>query len=183
MSQLSPYERTLELINSAEGNVQPDFLHGSICGLLCAGGRIPPSHQKPIFMKLIDSESSQVDTSEVKWLIDFCMSELSSEEMSFRPMVPDDDQPMQLRLAALITWTSAFLSGFGTSGQDFSNLSEDSREVLTDLAEVCRISPIDDESTEDDWVIVLEHVRLSALHLFLAFNTPEGDDNTETVIH
>lgn len=90
----------------------------------------------------------------------------------FRLLLPDDDNALSVRLAALGDWTQSFLSGMGsTMGLRESGIDKTEADTLRDLSEIAQISDDIDESEENEalYVELTEYVRLSTLNLFDRF--------------
>lgn len=186
MSESTQYARLTDLVTAVEGVTHPTALQGSLAGHLCAGQRWTKAQFIMQSTVVLDSKvkPDAAGQAEFLWVYDNTLSELESEDMSFSPWLPDNAHATESRLEALTSWVNAFLSGFGSSGQDFSTLDDDTKEILSDLAAIATVVwDEEDETSEDDWYIVVEHVRLSAVHLFLAYNEPKKSDNEEPTTH
>lgn len=189
MNETTHYDRLADLVVAVEGFSQPTTLHGALAGHLCAGGRWTRSQFIAQATLVLDSKvkPDAALQGEFQWLYDNTLEALQSEGMEFSPLMPDEDASIVMRLSALTGWINAFLTGFGSSGQSFATLTDDIKEILTDLAAIATVEVAEDEATEDDWYTVVEHVRLSAMHLYLAYNLPvkpnNTDNNTDNTTH
>jgi len=174
MTDNTNYERIAELILAVEGFSQPAVLHGALSGHLCAGGRWNVTQFITHALDLIENNKppGQQEKFGFQQLYQSTLQSLESEDMNFIPLIPGNEEALSIRLDALTNWISAFLTGFGSSGQDFSNLTDDVKDILQDLADISQVEVEDYEEAEDDWYTILEHVRLAAVHLFLAYNEP-----------
>ena len=79
-------------------------------------------------------------------------------------MLPDDDAPVEARVAALAEWCQGFLYGVGAAGT-LANaaLADDVEEFLTDLAELTRVDAsgeADAEAEEEAYAELVEYVRV-----------------------
>lgn len=182
MTDRTNYERLSELINTVEGFAQPAQLHGALCGHLCAGGRWNMTQFITHALDVIENNKKPENNEkrEFQWLYTSTLESLESEDMNFSLIVPADNESLTFRLDALTCWISSFLSGFGSSGQNFSEISDDVKEILQDLADISQVEAEGDVDGEDDWYTILEHVRLAAVHLFLAYNEPKGPSKGPT---
>lgn len=186
MIDSTQYERIVSLVATVEGVTHPSALQGSLAGHLCAGQRWTKAQFIMQSAVVLDSKvkPDAAGQSEFLWIYDETLSALESEDMGFSPCLPDNSHAMESRLEALTHWVNAFLSGFGSSGQDFSAIDADTKEILSDLAAIATVEwDEEDEASEDDWYTVVEHVRLSAIHLFLAYNEPKKSDTEEPTTH
>lgn len=186
MTDTTHYERLADLVSAVEGVMHPAVLQGNLAGHLCAGQRWTKAQFIMQSAMVLDSKVTPdaAGQQEFMWLYDSTLASLEAEDMPFTPWLPDQDQTLDVRLDALIQWVNAFLSGFGASGQDFSRIDEDTQEILSDLAAIGQAAwDADDGGNEEDWETVLEHVRLSAIHLFLAYNEPPKSPQSQTTTH
>lgn len=185
MTESTNYERISELIVAVEGFALPAQLHGALCGHLCAGGRWNTTQFITHALDLVENNKAPgvAEKKEFQWLYLSTLASLEAEEMTFFPAIPGNEESLSIRIHSLINWISAFLTGFGSSGQNFSTIPDEVKEVLQDMADICQVEVTDDQSGEDDWFTILEHVRLGAVHLFLAYNEPPKKPNDETKTH
>ena len=84
--------------------------------------------------------------------------------MEFTPLLPDDDEPLTERVAALGGWCQGFLYGFGTapSRQDRAKLPGDVAEILSDFAQIARAGDVGHESEsieETAYAELVEYLR------------------------
>lgn len=91
---------------------------------------------------------------------------LRSPDFSFSPALPEDEAPLDDRVAALAAWCDGFLYGIGsgTSGGDIvkeAHISEFLRD-LTDIARAELEPGRSAEAAEADYVELVEFVRAGA---------------------
>ncbi len=68
--------------------------------------------------------------------------------MEFDLLLPEDEEPIDARTAALAQWCQGFLYGLGTSViQDASGLPGDIGEIVRDLTEITRVA-VDDAADD-----------------------------------
>jgi uncharacterized protein YgfB (UPF0149 family) len=70
--------------------------------------------------------------------------------MGFAPLLPDDEEPLAARAAALRDWAQGFLYGLGLTGTAPSDLSPESAEALDDLAEIARLDAATASGSEQE---------------------------------
>jgi len=90
---------------------------------------------------------------------------LRGDEMSFTPLLPDDDTPLASRAEALAQWCQGFLYGFGSVSGGRIKLPAEVDEILRDFTQLARATAGDTEPTEDDesdYVEIIEYVRAGA---------------------
>src|ERR1700736_6647581 len=108
--------------------------HGTLAGCLCAtiGYRfedwlleiLPEGQAQPMSRETLRGLS--VDTS----------GALEGPEMEFALLLPEDEQPLDARTAALAQWCQGFLYGLGSRVPDATGLPGDAGEVIRDFDEI-----------------------------------------------
>ncbi len=96
-------------------------------------------------------------------------------------MLPDDDEHLGERTAALAHWCSGFLYGLGVSGvTESTQLPGEAAEVLGDLAKIASVDyELDEpgEAEEQAYEEVVEYVRVGALLVFESLRGPRLDES------
>ncbi len=170
-----------------EGGIatSPSELHGLVCGCLCAGARPDASAWLQLAADWLDIPAFTREASKVG-VLELCnatLARLQATDLGFETLLPDDDQLLMQRAAALGGWCQGFLGGFGQHGkQTDASLSEEAREVLGDLGQIAQIAADDDDSDEGESNLmeIQEYVRMAALMLFAECNqAPDDEDAAE----
>jgi len=99
-------------------------------------------------------------------------------DATFDLLLPEDEQPIDARAAALAQWCQGFLYGLGSRViQDASGLPGDAGEVVRDLTEITRVG-IDDgdslESNESAFTELVEFVRVGVQLVFVELEPVRG---------
>lgn len=155
--------------------------HGALCGMLCAQGATEAS-QWMLYVLGEHEETSKLLQQTGKKLLQ--IHQISIEQMNdtgaeFELMLPDDDEPLELRVEALGTWCQGFVYGLAVGGiTEDTVLPEDSKELIRDILEISRAGYVadneaelatDEENTEEDEVAfmeVCEYVRMGVLLIY-----------------
>lgn len=163
----------------ASSVIPPTELHGMVCGF--AAGQ-PAQFSLSDFVQLAGTDSLS-DEQAVSDFVSATLDELYGADMTFAPLIPDDDELLATRLTGLSEWCAGFLSGFGAA---FGGMAENSagvdalhvdvQEILRDFAS---ISAIDDDVEGDDqdegsFMEIFEYVRVAAV---LTMTLMAGDDD------
>jgi len=94
---------------------------------------------------------------------------MDDAEAPFLPLLPDDDEPVSERAAALVDWCEGFLYGFGNNGStDLCEFSQEGREFVSDLKEITRMDVLsleDDEENEVALSELMEYIKAGTLIL------------------
>lgn len=138
--------------------------HGALCGMLSAGGVQSGHAWIEELLSGVDADASTRDVLDV--LVHASATQLIAQELSFQPLLPDDESELSSRARALGEWVHGYLYALGAGGGDTAGVSEEMREALTDLERIGRVDCNMDHADESDEVAyaeVLEFVRMSAI--------------------
>jgi hypothetical protein len=106
--------------------------------------------------------------------------QLDDEDLSLELLLPDETDDLDLRLLGLSQWCQGFLYGFGVSGAAVEeSLDDESRECLSDLLEISMLGHDEETSdeTEQQYVEIVEHVRVATLLLNESLNPLEASSS------
>ncbi len=161
-------------------------LHGVLTGLLSGGARL----NRSMLQKVLEShtEADQAfgdDLTASLWQLQLkTLEDLGASELTFSPLIPDDDDDLAQRVTALSDWCQGFLVGFGTAVRpnDTRVHAETVRETLQDIVHVANVDASaqdNDESDEHAYAELYEFVRMAAIHLFEEMAPPEEQHQHE----
>lgn len=187
MSDTLDYLGLAELLHRIGYAEAPSGFHGILCGALCAqaADELDPS-------TLLDDGLSHVaDEAAAEMLVllrDTCNAALLSDEMSFSPILPDDEVPLSARVEQLAAWCSGFLYGLSSRRKlDLRECSEEAREALRDLSQFTQAgfdAGGDPETEEAAYSELVEYVRVGAQLLFLELRPrPPSVDTDSSTVH
>ena len=162
----------------------PSQLHGCLCGLLGAGAPAQPEYGLDGLAQALDLELHGELANCIMQLYTVTEAALQDEEFTFYPLLPDEEEEIALRTAALASWCDGFLAGFAyaTAAQDKNGgaLSLESGEVLKDIAAMAQAEPAEDESeeeAEDSYIELVEYLRVAVVNVFMdSLATPRDLD-------
>lgn len=170
--------------------------HGTLCGLLCVDNGIgyeasfaprPRAATAPGAVAQPAAETIARDPT-LEALHDETLRQLRDPELSFHPLLPDDDLPLAGRMDALTNWCKGFLYGLGAAGfQHFDRLPDEIKEFMQDLIDITRTNPeavAEDEEEESAYAEIVEYLRIGVLLLHAElqrFNS--GLEPDEPVLH
>jgi len=154
-------------------SVSPADLHGCLCGLLASG----VSHEgeaglaglcKALELDLYGELAEQVMALHVASALS-----LEDDEFDFYPLMLDDNADVVSRTAALASWCRSFVAGYSQGGAMAAvapaALSDESREILDDLAAIAE-ADLDDleegEEFEKNYAELSEYIRFAALNAY-----------------
>lgn len=152
--------------NAAEG-------HGILCGLLCSRGYVNGPTWMIEMTRQHQPEGSErpagpyaSEDSLPAPLIDLhseTVRGINDANYDFHLMLPDDEEDLETRVAALTQWCNGFLYGLGIGGiKNLSALPESVSEITHDLLEISKTSTATDGSEEDEsaFTELVEYIRV-----------------------
>lgn len=135
-------------------------LQGLICGLICANdrGSLPEQYQDSALMHVCYKE----------WQAAFSAA-LNEDSFSLQLLLPDDEQPLKLRIQAVAAWAQGFLAGLGEGGFSLDK-NKDVQEILEDFQAIAQLQePEDEQSEESDekaFFEIVEYIRMAVLSFY-----------------
>ncbi len=162
------YAACREALEWAEADVTAAELHGTLCALLCTR---PDPHVAEWVREIVVTEHPPQGSA---WAGALCDAGECARESFTRGgfdlelLLPDDDAPLAERSEALSDWCTGFLYGLGLAGGGLTaSLSDDAREVVSDLTEFTRIDAEENsEDAERAYSEVVEYVRMGVLLIY-----------------
>lgn len=146
-------------------------LHGAVCGLAaCHGDDVPI--EDLVGLLGVDALS---DEASVQAFVSAAAADLAAEDMSFMPLLPEDDVALADRLEALGQWCGSFLAGLaaGLARRGIGTLEDcpdEVKEIVRDFAAIAQVdaaaSPDDQpnqQAAETDYAELQEFVKVGAL--------------------
>lgn len=172
---LDYYELGAEL-KKMDAVASPAEAHGILIGQLCGGLKLDGMMWLKQFLMAVGVKREPVEDQR-NWfyaLQDLSAAELANAGMSFRPLLPDDEDPLSERLEAVGDWCSGFLAGFGSAGHsDEEKLSDDIDAALRDFSEIAKIdTDVDGDSDfeeENAYMELMEYMKTVALLIYTEF--------------
>jgi len=172
----------------------PSQLHGCLCGLLGAGAPAQPEYGLDALAQALDLEVHGELASRIMQLYTMTEATLQDEEFTFLPLLPDEEEEIALRTAALANWCDGFLAGFAyataAANSNGSALSQETGEILRDIGAMAQAEPAADESeeeAEDSYIELVEYLRVAVVNVFMDSQATAGDRNmasaTERPLH
>lgn len=169
---------TLANLMANEGILNsPSEIHGLITGFIVTGSQVDEGHILHLVLSYLDLQSDA--SSDLKSLILEVFSDirqqLSSEDLSFNLLLPDEDVvELYSRLQSLSLWSQGFLVGFGSGskGLNENEFSDEIQEALRDIVNVANVDPeVNEEEEEDETAFfeVCEYLRVASMLIFAEF--------------
>ena len=163
------YRELDQILGRAEASAGAAEVHGLLCGLLCAAGRLDEGQWAGQLFVETDTRSvaQQQGRAAVQSLAAWTQDAMNDPVLSMDLLLPAEGQPLFERTAALAEWCQGYLLGLAAGGlaQDAA-LPEDVAELIRDFTEISRVGFDVEEGDEDDEVAfseVVEYVRVGVL--------------------
>jgi uncharacterized protein YgfB (UPF0149 family) len=159
MSEPANFDDVARALAAAGSALQAAEAHGCLCGGAC----VRRDYRLAEWLDEIFPDGGAGADDVLQTLRANTLAALVGAQMEFQPLLPDDEQPLEVRVEALGAWCHGFLYGFGaggTAGQAL--LPDDVAEVLGDLAQFSRAGAVGSESPEveeDAYIELVEFVR------------------------
>jgi uncharacterized protein YgfB (UPF0149 family) len=163
------YAACRDALERAEADVSAAEFHGTVCALLCTRADV---RLDDWLGEIVVSEHPLEGSAWSRALREAgerSRHALDEGEFDLELLLPDDDVSLGERSQALADWCTGFLFGLGTAGVRVTeSLSDDAREVVSDLTEFTRIEPEDEggESAERAFEEIVEYVRVGVLLIY-----------------
>lgn len=190
-ARAAEFERWANVFTAHQAFSHPSELHGVLCGRLAAGSRI----QEPEWLNMVCEhmglpEAAVEESDDLAPFMNKAYEQtlglLQSTDMSFHPLLPDDDYAIEQRLEALVAWVRGFLEGMAlAAGESLGQAPEEIRELIEDMVAISQLSEDEeaDEESEQQLLEITEYVRLGALAVFTEFNAPEKPASDSPTLH
>ena len=162
------YDQIQQLLVQERSLAEAAEAHGTLTGCLCAasGYRL----QDWLREILPEGRAAPEAAASLEELYTATTAALLQPDMEFELLLPADEQPIDVRTAALAQWCQGFLYGLGAGAiPDASELPGEVGEVVRDFIEISRAG-VDasqgEESNEAAYAELVEFVRVGVQLLF-----------------
>lgn len=190
-ARAAAFERWANMFTAHKAFSHPSELHGVLCGRLAAGARIDESEWLAMVCEHMGlPETATGESDDLKEFMqaayDQTLALLKAADMSFHPLLPDDDYAIDQRLEALTSWVRGFLEGMALSGgESLGQAPDEIRELIEDMVAISQVSEDEepDDESEHQLIEIVEYVRLGALAVFTEFNPPERPATDTPTLH
>lgn len=140
--------------------------HATLTGLLCAGPVLPQDWPAQIAGGGDDDATCREALTRLEKIV---RAELGGGEMAFDLALPDDNEPLTTRAAALARWCQGFIVGLTLGGVETGRpLPGDVGEVVSDFSTLAQATHdgVAEEDDEQAYAELCEFVRVGAQLVF-----------------
>jgi yecA family protein len=130
-------------------------LHGSVCGVLCSGDELAAQRWLADCVAEEAPDADRETADELRATLSeialATLAMLSSDELAFEPLLPDDDEPFEAQVEALASYCNGFLSGLAFGGANAAaSAADELDEILVDFSEIGRAGVTAEDGEELD---------------------------------
>ena len=168
VARLYNYAQLRRLMADCRALTEPAEAHGTLAGALCAAD----SYGVDDWQAEILPEGAEPGAActWLRGLYDETRAALTGTQMQFDLLLPDDDEPIELRAAALTLWCNGFVYGLGSGGApDPERLPGDAGEIVRDLAQIMRAGVDQREGLEANEMALAELVEFVRVGVQVVF--------------
>lgn len=168
MNDSERYNEVAAALAGVDANLSAAEAQGMLCGLFCS----PDTPEAARWIaQVLDGLSPKGEPARevleaLSTLYQDTQDRLENDSLEFELLLPDDEQPISQRAAALGQWCEGFLFGLGLAGShDPARLPREANEVISDLTEIARVDT-DAEADEDSEIAyteLVEYLRAATL--------------------
>jgi uncharacterized protein len=162
------HDHTQQLLAREHSLADAAEAHGTLAGCLCAtaGYRLEDWLREI----LPEGRAGAEAAAALEGLFTATAAALTQPDMEFELLLPGDEQPIEVRTAALAQWCQGYLYGLGAGAiTDATVLPGDAGEIVRDLSEISRAgvdATQEEESNEAAYAELVEFVRVGVQLLF-----------------
>jgi hypothetical protein len=170
------YARVQQLLAQERSLADAAEAHGTLAGCLC--GAVGYGFEDWLREILPEGRAAPEASALLRELYTATAEALLQPDMEFVLLLPEDEEPLPVRTAALAEWCQGFLYGLGAGGiPDASRLQGDAGEIVRDFVEITRaaVDPEqDEEANESAYGELVEFVRVGVQLLFEELGSARG---------
>jgi uncharacterized protein YgfB (UPF0149 family) len=159
-------------------DLNASLLHGAVCGLLCAAPAESSQSYRRALTDLLDAVE-RMDAEELDRFVWYAADDLAAPDLSFTPLLPDDEYSLEDRVEALGQWSEGFLTAFESAAGEVEGEAVDALEDIGRIADVGGDLE-DDDDNEFDFVSVVEHLKVAVLLIHDAAQSSDEEEEEES---
>lgn len=169
LSRHPDYLELDQILGRAEASAGAAEVHGLLCGLLCAAGRIDRQQWDAQLFADAQAQGLAVEAGRVavQSLAEWTAQAINDPVLGMDLLLPAEGHPLFERTAALGEWCQGYLLGLAAGGiSSDSSLPDDVSELIRDFTDISRVGfEVDDGDEEDEVAFsdVVEYVRMGVL--------------------
>jgi uncharacterized protein len=187
MSDLLRYDQLAEALARLGFAQLPAEYHGALCGALCVK---EPEDIDPV--GLLESGGQSADgTAEATRALHQLRGQsalaFTGSDLTFNPLLPDDDQGLPQRVQALSAWCEGFLFGLASGRPlNMKQCSPELKEIVRDFTEFTHAGVTEEEDGEIEetaYAELVEYIRVGAQLIYLELHERDAEPLRAPSVH
>lgn len=184
---LPAFNTVNDILEQADSMLDAAETHGFICGFLCGG---KPTDGKN-WMEPLLGIAELAATNEIRHMLlalyNTTHTEIMDVDFSFQLLIPEDEQPLAVRVQSLSHWCQGFLTGIGLTGAyiDEQN-AEEAQDILYHFDDIAKLDYENIEpGTENEkaYFELFEYVRMAVLVIYNELAIPPTGMTDSSIQH
>ncbi len=189
-NELTQYDELNEALRRVGASADIAECHGLLSGLLCVKETVDSAAWISHILGAESDEDLELNEDGralLSALLGRVLDQLNDLDYGFHPLLPDDEEPLAKRAAALAEWCQGFVLGLSMGGvAALGQLPEASDEIVKDMAEIAQMHADAEEASNEDEVAyteIVEYVRMGVLLVREELRTISKPHPDDVVVH
>ncbi len=148
-------------------------IQGLCLGIICTGREKDLAYWLAQIEKTILAEElshlPEACTQQLEKLLKCCFQDLTHPLCQLGLLLPDDEEPIEIRLQAVADWCKGFIYGLGLGSPEPAIWSQPNvREALEDIAQIQKLDPHAEENNESEknYIELVEYLKIATILIF-----------------
>jgi len=171
MSEILRYDQLAEALSRLGYAQDAAEYHGALCGALCVN---EPEDIDPLGVLGREGRSAEGEEAAAQALHALrgqSADAFSTGQMTFSPLLPDDEEDLPRRVEALSAWCEGFLFGLSTGKPlNMKQCSAEFKEIVRDFTEFTHAGVTEEEDGELEetaYAELVEYIRVGAQLVYM----------------
>ena len=187
MSETLRYDQLAEALSRLGYAQDAAEYHGALCGALCVK---EPEDIDP--MGVLErggqsAEGEQAAAQALQQIRNQSADAFDAGQMTFSPLLPDDQEGLPRRVAALSAWCEGFLYGLATGKPlNMKQCSAELKEIVRDFTEFTHAGVTEEEDAELEetaYAELVEYIRVGAQLVYMELHEGAPDLKRAPLVH
>ncbi len=173
-------------LQQANATADAAEVQGILCGLFCTTGKRDINTWLTYVLGDHDPRDVNIQATQqiLMDLHDHTVEEIIDNDDKLGLLLPNDDEPLDNRIARLTHWCQGFLFGMNMAGtSDLTKLPTDSCDICEDILEISKAGydlDEDDETNEQAYSDIVEYLRIGVFIVYdeRSATTTNADGNS-----
>ena len=171
MSETLRYDQLAEALARLGYAQNAAEYHGALCGALCVKEAEDIDPLSVLERQGQSAEGEQAAAQTLRALCGQSDDAFSTGQMTFKPLLPDDEEDLPRRVEALSAWCEGFLFGLSTGRPlNMKQCSAELKEIVRDFTEFTHAGVTEEEDGELEetaYAELVEYIRVGAQLVYM----------------